>query len=298
MRGHVDAESLALCAEGQLSRRQSERIRTHVAGCPECAAAQARLSEVPALLAQVPSPALPPVIAARLDAALSAEAGLRAALAPGLAPDRVPDHAPGRAAPARSPDAVPGPRAPRWRGLRLPVAARVLAVAGVLVVAGGVGYVVTQSSSSGPASSSAAPGAAAGTTHRPPRSAEARPNLSVPALGGVTFTVTHSGTTYHPHTFPAQAAGVLAQSSTGRIRPGSQAGQSRRSGLALTGCVVKVVGARRAGDVKLVDQARYGGQPATIIVVTANATQPGMVYVAASPCSASDARILAQATLR
>ncbi len=293
MSGHVDAESLALCAEGQLSRRRSERVRAHVMRCPECAAAQARLSEMPALLAQVPPAALPPVIAAQLDAALSAESGRRAAQAPGLAPDHVPD----RAAPAASPDAVPGPRAPRRRGLRLPVAVRVLAAAGVLVVAGGVGYVVAQSSPSTSASSAAAPRAAAGTAHRPPRSAEARPNLSVPALGGATFTVTHSGMTYHPHTFPAQAAGVLAHSSTGRIRPGSQAGQSRRSGLALTGCVIKVVGAGRAGDVKLVDQARYGGQPATIIAVAATATQPGMVYVAASPCSAANARILAQARL-
>src|ERR1700722_14269435 len=79
MRGHVDAESLALCAEGLLSRRRSERIRSHLASCPECAAAQARLTEVPALLAQVPLPPLPPGIAARLDAALSAEVASRAA---------------------------------------------------------------------------------------------------------------------------------------------------------------------------------------------------------------------------
>ena len=54
MRGHVDAESLALCAEGLLSRRRSERVRSHVASCPECAAAQARLTQIPALLASGP----------------------------------------------------------------------------------------------------------------------------------------------------------------------------------------------------------------------------------------------------
>ncbi|MGH3068220.1 MAG: anti-sigma factor family protein [Streptosporangiaceae bacterium] len=286
MRGHVDAESLALCAEGLLSRRRNERIRAHVATCPECAAAQARLSEVPALLAQVPPPALPPGIAARLDAALSAEAARRTAQAPGIAPDR--------AAPARSPDAIPGPRAPRRRGPRLPVAARVLAVASVLAVAGGVGYVVARSSPSTSASSSAAPGTAAG----PGRRAEARPDLRTPARGTTTFPVTHSGTRYQPHTFPAQAAGVLARSSTGLILPGSQPGQSRRSGPALTGCVTTVVGAGRAGEVKLVDQARYRGHPATVIVVAATSTQPGMVYVAGTSCSASDARILARAPLR
>jgi hypothetical protein len=293
MRGHVDAESLALCAQGLLSRRQSERIRAHVVLCPECAAAQARLSEIPALLAQVAPPSLPPVTAARLDAALSAEAARRAAQAPGLAPDREAAHAPDRTSPARSPEA--DPRRPRWRGLRLPVAARVLAVAGVLVVAGGVGYVVTQSSPPPSTSSSSAPRAAAGRGQSAAHSTEARPDVGGPALGGTTFTVTHSGTSYHPHTFPAQAAGVLAQSATGRIRPGSPPGQSRRSGPMLTGCVTKVVGAPRAGEVKLVDQARYGGHPATIIVVAATATQPGMVYVVETPCSASDARILAQA---
>ena len=290
MRGHVDTESLALCAEGLLSRRQSERIRAHVATCPECTAAQARLSQVPALLAQVPPPALPPGIAARLDAALSAETARRAAQAPGLAPEQ--------AAPARSPRAVPGPRAPWWRGPRLPVAARVLAAAGVLVVAGGVGYVVAQSSPSTSTSSASAPGPAAGVTHSgAARSAESRPNVRTPAFAGTTFTVTRSGTTYHPHSFAAQAARVLAHPSTGLIRPGNQADHSQRSGLALTGCVTKVVGAGRVSDVKLVDQARYAGRPATIIVVAATATQPGRVFVAGTPCSASDARILAQAPL-
>ena len=290
MRGHVDAESLALGAEGQLSRRRSDRIRAHVARCPECAAAQARLAEIPALLAQMPPPAVPPVIAARLDAVLSAESARRAAQAPGRAPDLA-------AEPARSPDPVPAPRPPRWRGLRFPVAARVLAVAGVLVVAGGVGYVVAQSSppSSTSASASSAPRAAAGEGHSTARSPDARPNLGVPAFG-TTFTVTHSGTRYTPHRFAAQAARVLARSSTG-LRPGSQSGQSRRSGPLLTGCVTRVAGANRASEVKLVDRARYGGRPATVIVVAGTSTQPGMVYVTATPCSASDARILAQAPL-
>ena len=123
----------------------------------------------------------------------------------------------------------------------------------------------------------------------------ARPN--VPALGGTTFTVTHSGTSYHPLVFAHQAATVLAHSSTGLIRPGSQPGQSRRSGLALTECVIKVVGPQRARDVKLVDQARYQGHPATVIVVARTATEPGQVYVAGSRCSASDADILAQARM-
>ena len=281
MRGHVDTESLALCAEGLLSRRRSERIRAHVAVCPECAAAQARLSDVPALLAQVPPPALPPGITARLDAALSAEAARRPGPAPGSAPDEARDHA----APP-SPGTSRGPRLPRWRGF--PVAARVLAAAGVLVVAGGVGYAVAQSSSPGSTSSA---GSAA-----PAGSAASRPDFRAPAIGTATFTVTHSGTSYRPGTFAHQAAGVMAHSSTGLIRPGSQPGQSRHPGPALTGCVTSVVGAGRTGEVKLVDQARYRGQPATIIVVAASSTQPAEVYVAR--CSLSHADVLAHAPLR
>jgi hypothetical protein len=285
MRGHVDTESLALCAEGLLSRRRCERIRAHVATCPECAAAQARLSDVPALLAQVPPPALPPGIAARLDASLSAEAARRPGTAPGAAPDGTRDHA---ASP--SPGTSRGPRLPRRRGF--PVAARVLATAGVLVVAGGVGYAVAQSSSPGSTSSagSNAPAVA------PAGSAASRPDLRAPAIGTATFTVTRSGTSYRPGTYAHQAAGVMAHSSTGLIRPGSQPGQSRRSGPALTGCVTGVVGAGRTGEVKLVDQARYRGQPATIIVVAASSTQPAEVYVAR--CSLSHADVLTRAPLR
>jgi hypothetical protein len=91
---------------------------------------------------------------------------------------------------------------------------------------------------------------------------------------------------------------VLANSAPGRFRAGNQSDQPGRSSLMLTGCVIKVVGAARAGDVKLVDQARYGGDPATIIVVDATTTQPRTVYVVGTPCSASDAPLLAQAPLR
>jgi hypothetical protein len=291
MSGHVDAESLALCAEGLLSGRRSARIRSHVASCPECAAAQARLTEVPALLARVPPPPLPPGIAARLDAALSAEAARRAA------PDPVTEQ--DRPAPARRPDARPRPAGPRGPRLRLPVAARVLAAAGVVVIAGGVSYVVAHSSSSSPASSgnsAAAPAPVSG----PDRHSAA----NAPGAGQGTvsqFTVRQSGTSYRTGTFAAQAAGLLDTSSASLNRPGKvSGGLSRRApSSSLIGCVDKVAGAVavRAGEVKLVDQARYQRRPATVIVVQAAAAQPGVVYVAGPRCSASDADILARAPL-
>ena len=218
MRGHVDAESLALCAEGLLSRRRSERIRSHLASCPECAAAQARLTEVPALLAQVPPPPLPPGIAARLDAALSAEAARRAAPDPG---DR---SGAGGTSPACGHRPAARRRRPRGPRLRMPVAARVLAAAGVLVVAGGVGYAVSQSSSSPSTSSSssagsaALPSAVAGPDSRSAAARRAAPEVGVG--GGVHFTVRHSGTLYRKSTLAAQAAAVLVTPSAGLEPPG------------------------------------------------------------------------------
>lgn len=310
MRGHVDAESLALCAEGLLSRRRSERIRSHVASCAECAATQARLTEVPALLARVPPPPLPPGIAARLDAALSAEVARRGAQQPGTVP---------HAEPAQHLDTIPPPRpgrppAPRPRGprLRLPVMGRVLATAGVLVVAGGVGYAVSQSSSTSSGSSSSG-SASAGSAASPISTARAGPQVRTPvsgsasaaAGGGAGLTVRHSGTRYHKDTFAAEAAAVLKKPTAGLNRPGKGTGglapqAPQAPSPALTGCLDEVagLGAVRAGEVKLVDQARYQGHPATIIVVQATPAQPGTVYVAGARCSAAHADILARAPLR
>ena len=310
MRGHVDTESLALCAEGLLGRRRSERIRAHVASCPECAATQARLTEVPALLAQVPPPPVPPRIAARLDAALGAETARRAAHDAGAAPDG--------AAPAQRPATMLTPRAatprarspragrPRGPRLRLPVSARVLATAGVLVVAGGVGYAVAQSSPSSTSSSSAGSEAApsrpsANPATRSPANANGIAPAPAQAGGTVRFAVRRSGMTYSKHRFAQQAAALLTAPSAGLIRPGQAIGglSPHPAHSALAECVEQVAGATAVQEhkVKLVDQAHYGGHPATIIVVAPTSARPAMVYVAGPGCSASGRDILAQAPL-
>ena len=307
MRGHVDAESLALCAEGLLGRRRSERIRSHVASCPECTATQARLTEVPALLAQVPPPPMPPGIAARLDAALSAESARRAAQ-PGTAQN--PGTAPDGTVPAQRPATMPiprpaTPRASRPRGprLRLPVSARVLATAGVLVAAGGVGYAVAQSSP--PATSSSSAGSEAAPSRASANPAARSPASMAPAAGqyggSVQFTVRRSGKSYRQDTFAAQAAALLKTPSAGLISPGkANGGLSQHAPHSpLAQCVERVAGtpAVAGHKVEMVDEARYRGHPATIIVVAATSARPAMVYVAGPRCSASGGDILAKAPL-
>ena len=303
MRGHVDAETLALCAEGLLGRRRSGRIRSHVASCPQCAATQARLTGVPALLAQVPAPSMPPGIAARLDAALSAETARRAAQDPRTVPDSltVPDSATGPAGPGPGRRPAGRPRGP-W--LRLPVSARVLATAGVLVAAGGVGYAVAQSSpaptfSSSSPGSEAASGPSASPALRSPGGISAAPGQGG---GAGQFTVRRSGTRYGKNTFAAQAATLAKLPSAGTIRPKADGGLSLPppAHSALVQCVVRVAGASavQARKVDMVDEARYRGHPATVIVVARTAAEPAQVYVAGTRCSAADADILALARMR
>ena len=97
---------------------------------------------------------------------------------------------------------------------------------------------------------------------------------------------------------------MLRFRSAGLNQPGKSSGGLSLQAPALTECVDKVAGqaAVRAGAVKLVDQARYRGHPATVIVVQATPApatpaQPGTVYVAGARCSATDADILAHAPL-
>ncbi len=255
MRGHVDAEPLALYAEGQLSRRRTARVRAHLSGCPECAATVAALAEVTTQLSRVPAAPVPAPVAARLDAALSAESARRAA--------------------AATPAPAGGP--PRRNPLWSPGALRVLAATGVtLVVAGGIGYAVSQSGGSESAgTSSARSPARAAPAHR---SAVAAPNLA-PGTHAIRPNTPsgprylRSGTDYQPGTLGQQAARTVAE---------SQVTGQPLSALppAVHRCVSSV-----AHHVSLVDLARYQGHPATVVVQAGATGQPGSVTVVSPHCA-------------
>ncbi|GAA4917855.1 hypothetical protein [Streptomonospora salina] len=77
MTSHVDAETLALSAEGLLQDNEENAVQQHVADCATCAAQQSELADVPQVLAEVSAPPLPDSVSERLDDALRAEADNR-----------------------------------------------------------------------------------------------------------------------------------------------------------------------------------------------------------------------------
>jgi hypothetical protein len=289
MRGHVNAEALALCREGLLGRRRTVRIEAHVSRCPRCAEVDARLGALPALLALTTTAPMPAELTARLTSVIAAEARTTGARTTG---------APATGAP-RAAEPVSGER--RLRG-RPAVARKVLAfaAAAVVLVAGG-GYVLSRLPSPSPSESSASSGAA------PVTGPAARAGANA-AAGDGRLTVISSGTDYRPGQLGAQVAVVLARypiPAAGQLVPvptraaPASAAQSRPvqqpSRLAaLPGCVARIAAGLHP---RMVDEARYDGRLATIIVLPATASGPAQVWVVGPGCSGSRGDVLAHVAM-
>ncbi len=312
MRGHVDTETLALFAEGLLSRRHGGRVRSHLSQCASCASARAQLGQIPSLLAAAPAPPMPADVAARLTAALSAEtaatakraaatAGAAGAAAAGAArPDRTaqPDGGP-------EPAALPGTHrratrrettGHRWPVLRSPAAVRVLAAAAAVVVLAGGGYGLSQLHSS-PGSSSSSSAAAPASRQG---AAGTRPNFAAPNNSAVP--VVTSGTDYRSGQLTGQAAAVLQHNDvTGPVHTGHAvvpaAGGTNRPATASNAVRACLSAVALGGRALLVDQASYNGRPATIVVVAGSSEQPSHALVISPACPAAHPRIVARATL-
>jgi anti-sigma factor RsiW len=69
--GHADLDTLADLHAGVLDGPEADRVREHVADCRQCAATLEALDAVQGQLRSLPEPAMPAVVAARLDAALA-----------------------------------------------------------------------------------------------------------------------------------------------------------------------------------------------------------------------------------
>ena len=291
MSGHVNAEALALCREGLLGKRRTARTEAHVSRCARCAEVDAGLGALPALLALSSIPPMPAELTARLSGVIAAEAR-----------DTTRDTAATRdSAATRDTEPASGGRRPRGRPA---VTRKVLAfaAAAVVLVAGG-GYLLSRlpspSSSGSSASSAAGPAPAAGPAARAGANA---------AAGDSGLTVISSGTDYRPGQLAAQVAGVLARyaipaagefapvpirpTPTSAAQP-SQVQQPSRL-AAPPGCVARIAAGLHP---RMVDEARYNGRAATIIVLPAAAQGPAQVWVVGPACSGSRSDVIAHVAM-
>jgi anti-sigma factor RsiW len=300
---HVDANVLAELSAGLISGKRATRIHAHLAGCQQCARLSAGLTEIAALLASVPSPAMPESVTRQLQATLTREAAERSArvTAPAQAtsgggPDRV---LPFRGGTVRG-NPVRGNTVRVRRGFTGPVAARAFAAAAAACVVAAGGYTVAQLTSGGSAPSSGHPraGAAAGSTASSRPAALPFVGLS-PTFGSsganvLSFKVINSGIDYQSATLGSQIKGEL-----GHV---AALGPARSSGVKFLqapstqqyACVMDVT-----GDIEpaMVDSARYNGSPATIIALAHVGNQLSQAWVVGPSCSADNPDVLHHVTL-
>jgi hypothetical protein len=313
VRRHVDPETMAAFREELLPRRKAARVAAHVAHCTQCAALDAQLASLPALLAGTPAPPMPDALTARIEAALATEAAARSAVTAGAgaAQQGSPGHIAANGAGAGS--ARPGDAAGRPGGRRTKRAARVPAPGGsrlalriaavtaaVVVIAGG-GYGVsrlvssgTPSVGSGASASSPAQGHASRSepVMGPAANGAAKPGAAI--ARPATDLVITSGTNYLPGQLESQVRAVLNRFSTAESGPKASAGHAAAAGADLTSCLARVVGNQRP---RLIDRARYNGRPATVIVVPTAKANTLRVLVVGTLCSTTADDLLASTTM-
>jgi hypothetical protein len=198
-----------------------------------------------------------------------------------------PGHAgPGHTGPGRG---GPGRRAGRPRaGSRLSL--RIASVAAAVVVLAGGGYAIARVVSGGQelstsSSSAAASGSAASRPSGSALAPEAAPRAPTEGLPLVA-----SGTTYRAGQLPTQVAAVLKRyPAHGHVNAAPPAAAAAFPYLAE--CVSHVAAGQRP---RLVDVARYGRQPAAVIVVAVPGTATARVSVVGPGCSAQGGDVISQ----
>ena len=272
---HPDTDVLAEFRVGLITGRRGARIAAHLAGCDHCAALDGQLTEISALLAAVPAPAMPESVAQRLDAVLAAEVANQ-------------DH-PERAVVRGPRERQTHKRPAGHRGFRL-VALRVLAPAAAVLLAAG-GYGLSRIGNGPP------PNVASGAEGRavPPVAQPAyRPLTPMPttapansasSAGSASFTFVTSGTRYQRATLRQQLKAEMSASA-------SASSPAQAPSQQTVACVFHVTG---GVNPIFVDRASFDGQPATIIVVRTSKGE--QAWVAGASCSATNRDVLAATTL-
>lgn len=269
---HPDSEVLAEYRAGLITGRRGVRIAAHLASCDRCAALSGQLAEISVLLAAAPAPTMPDSVARRLDTVLAAEAAKR--------------HDSERAGAGAPRHRARRPRRARSDRFRF-VAVRVLAPVAAVVALVAVGYSLTHLS--GPTTSSAA-SSAAGSASAPVPSAHAAPansqnenRAAAPAFASPgAYNVHISPTLYQRSTLRKQVEAELRAPKGPAEPPSTQ----------IQGCVSRVTRDSSLGIPRLVEKARFQGQPAIVIVAFRGGS--GTVWVTAPGCSATGDTVLYQ----
>jgi hypothetical protein len=260
---------------------------------------------------------MPASLAARLEAALAAEIAARPAAdvsaghadpagpadrtvpagrtaSPAAGAHRGAGTGPGHTGPGRG---GPGPGGPGRRGRpragsRLSL--RIAAVAAAVVVLVGGGYAVARVVAGGQETSSASSSSASGSAASRSAGSALAPEAAPRTVPGAGLPLVTSGTTYRAGQLPAQVAAVLkrnpAQGHVGAA-PAPAAGARAAAFPHLAECVSHVAGGQRP---RLIDIARYGTQPAAVIVVPVPGTTTVRVSVVGPGCSAQGGDIIHQ----
>jgi hypothetical protein len=286
---HPDSGVLAEFSAGLITGRHGAQISAHLAGCERCTGLCGELAEFPALLAAVPAPVMPDTVIRRLENVLAAEAANRDSSE--RAGD---DGAPIRVAgpPSRR---VAGPPSRRRRDFRL-VALRVLAPAAAVLVLAAGGYGLSRiagGSTNSSASSSSASSGSAGSRAVPAAAGEAVPSSTTtnrsegsPAIEApITSGVVISGTDYQRATLVPLLEREL------RLHPRAPGNAQELTPASLQGCVLRVT----RDPLRLVEEARFQGQPAIVIVAVTG--RHDTAWLTASGCSATSDHVLATTTL-
>ena len=272
---HPDPDTLADFQAGLISGRRARILTDHLGSCGKCTAIGDRLADVCVLLAAAPALTIPDSVAQRLELALGDEALRRQAH---------PQHGAQEGERAR-------PRLERRVRLR-PLSVRVLvpATTAMAVLAAG-GYGLSQIG--GPASPAASPGgvvaapAARAKSTAPPshmgneHAADGGETGAV--YGPADLKVVSSDINFEPNMLVSQLQAELRQPPAVSVSPATPT---------LVGCVRLVTG---GGTPVLVENARYQGRPATVIVVAAGTGNN--VWVVGPQCSASNRSQIATAIL-
>jgi hypothetical protein len=290
MRGqmaHLDTEVLAEFRAGLITGRHGASITAHLAGCDRCTALGDQLAGVSALLASVPVPAMPDLVAQRLDTVLAAENAARSEHAERARADR-----PGHPASGRRRTPRPGFRRLSLRVLA-PVAVVVLAAGGygLSLIAGPGGQVTASSGSSAESAAASAAGnaavpSAAGSRVNAPKSPPVRGfQGTAPRPQQITaanFTLVASRTDFSGDraTLKQQVENEL-----GRKAPAEAAQPVTPQ---LRACVRNLT---RGATLVRVESARFAGQPATLVV--ARSGPADMAWIAGPDCSATSRDVLA-----